>query len=90
LEVHYCDLCPNILERGRNVIVIVHDKEFEPGKKQYNQIQPRTQYEVCDSCIQLIHKIMRHKKNRLKEIVAWIDSTYELPTKNNSKEKTNG
>lgn len=90
MEIHYCDLCPNILERGRNVLVIVHDKEFEPGKKQPTQPPPRTYYEVCDSCIQLIHKIMKHKKGRLKEVLAWIDSTYELPAKNKPKEKDRG
>lgn len=79
MEVHYCDLCQGTLKHERHVVVIVHDKEFATGRQKYKNQQPRTTYEICDSCMKLLQKVFSYKKGKLQKIKEWIDETYELP-----------
>jgi len=86
MEVHYCDLCPNVLKKERHIVVIIHDQEFSRGKQQYRQQQPQASYEICDSCYQLIMKIFSHKTYKIDEIKKWINKTYELPKEEQNKD----
>ena len=81
MEIHYCDLCNTVLNEGRNVVVIVDDKNFKPGIQQNYGQQDRVSYEVCNNCVLLLHKIFKYKKNQLKKIEDWISETYSLESK---------
>lgn len=88
MEVHFCDLCQGTLKTERHVVVIVHDKEFATGRKQYQNQQPRSTYEVCDSCHELLQKIFTYKKSKLQKIKDWIDKTYDLPETETKKRRS--
>jgi hypothetical protein len=80
LQINYCDLCSQPLHQERHILLIVEEKDF--GITQQGRIaSPRTTYEVCTPCVQLIHKIFTLKKKKLAEIEQFIEDTYKLPAK---------
>jgi len=94
MQISYCDLCGNVLEHGRHVVVVVHDKEFQAGLNQQRQVQDRTVYEICDSCLILVKDIFTYKKNKIKNLQDWLDKEYTLTPKKNkcikSEKRKNG
>lgn len=80
MQVNYCDLCGLPLQKDRHILLIVEEKDFGTTQ-QGRTASPRTAYEVCTPCVQLIHKIFTLKKKKLAEIEKFLEDTYKLPAK---------
>lgn len=77
MELHYCDLCENLLHGKRHVLVTVTDDDILAHKKRPQDVD-RTQYEICDGCMELINKIFEMKKSRIHEIEEFLNRTYSV------------
>lgn len=83
--VNYCDLCSQPISKERHIILLIEEKDFG-SPMQGRTASPRVTYEVCSSCIGLIHKIFSVKKQKITEIEKFLEDTYKLPVKQ-AKEK---
>lgn len=80
MQINYCDLCGQPLQNERHILLLVEEKDFGMTN-QGRTASPRTTYEVCTTCVKLIHKIFTLKKKKLAEIEQFIEDTYKLPAK---------
>jgi len=95
MQVNYCDLCGSPLKENNFFMLYTS----MPTNSNFSEISEFMEYkkkveegvkEICPSCKHIFDRMFELRLQKLIELSAEIEKTYNLPSKKNPKERRNG